>query len=79
MVSRGLSHAASLLLLAMGSKAFVPTKFGAGVRAPMNTPLDNKLESCDSVLSRMDGKSLIILDAQAQEVDLEQASSSPLP
>mmetsp|Transcript_12681 Transcript_12681/g.19094 ORF Transcript_12681/g.19094 Transcript_12681/m.19094 type:complete len:788 (+) Transcript_12681:78-2441(+) len=77
MVSRGLSHAASLLLLAMGSKAFVPTKFGAGVRAPMNTPLDNKLESCDSVLSRMDGKSLIILDAQAQEVDLEQASSSP--
>lgn len=56
MVSRGLSGAASLLLLAMGSTAFVPTKLGAGVRTSLNTPVENKLESCDAVLSRMEGK-----------------------
>jgi len=79
MVSRGLSGAASLLLLAMGSTAFVPTKLGAGVRTSLNTPVENKLESCDAVLSRMEGKSLLILPAtaQAQDVDLAAASSSP--
>jgi len=79
MVSRGLSGAASLLLLAMGASAFVPAKLGAGVRTSMNTPVENKLESCDAVLSRMEGKSLLILSetAQAQDLDLEAASSSP--
>merc|ERR1719343_871435 len=59
--------------------AFVPTKLGAGFRTSLNTPVENKLESCDAVLSRMEGKSLLILPAtaQAQDVDLAAASSSP--
>jgi elongation factor G len=76
MVSAGLSKAAALLLLAAGGSAFVPAKLGstAGVRS-MNT--NSPIESCDALLQRT-GKSLIILDAaQAQDIDLEAASSSP--
>jgi elongation factor G len=76
MVSAGLSKAAALLLLAAGGSAFVPAKLGstAGVRS-MNS--NSPVESCDALLQRT-GKSLIILDAaQAQDIDLEAASSSP--
>jgi elongation factor G len=76
MVSAGLSKAAALLLLAAGGSAFVPAKLGstAGVRS-MNS--NSPIESCDALLQRT-GKSLIILDAaQAQDIDLEAASSSP--
>jgi len=76
-----LSQAASVLLLALGTSAFIPAKLGnVGVRSSITTsPVDNKIESCDAVLSRMDGKSVIILNAaaQAQDIDLEKASSSP--
>eukprot|EP01083_Nonionella_stella_P312008 1114395_1 len=76
MVSRGLSHAAALLALAMGSTAFVPAKFGAhtGVRT-MDTV--EKIESCDALMART-GKSLVLLNAEAQHqgLDLAKASSS---
>ena len=53
-----LSQAASVLLLALGTSAFIPAKLGnVGVRSSVTTsPVDNKIESCDAVLSRMDGK-----------------------
>jgi len=80
MVSKGLSHAASLLLLAIGSTAFVPAKMGNQARVMNNinnSPLE-KLESCDSVLSRNPGKSLVILSeaASSSVTDTDQASSS---
>mmetsp|Transcript_13797 Transcript_13797/g.29363 ORF Transcript_13797/g.29363 Transcript_13797/m.29363 type:complete len:791 (+) Transcript_13797:78-2450(+) len=79
MVSRGLSQAAAVLLLAIGGSAFVPNKLGNHARS-MNvqqSPLE-KLESCDAVLNRMDSKSLILAaTAQAQDIDLAAASSSP--
>jgi len=81
MVSRGLSHAASLLLLAMGSTAFVPSKLGsAGVRTQASGSGPQQVESCDALLARNPGKSLIVLNAetaQAQDIDLAKASSSP--
>eukprot|EP00581_Thalassiosira_minuscula_P006961 CAMPEP_0183705290 /NCGR_PEP_ID=MMETSP0737-20130205/2443_1 /TAXON_ID=385413 /ORGANISM="Thalassiosira miniscula, Strain CCMP1093" /LENGTH=790 /DNA_ID=CAMNT_0025932427 /DNA_START=13 /DNA_END=2385 /DNA_ORIENTATION=- len=79
MVSRGFSQAAAVLLLAIGGSAFVPNKLGNHARS-MNvqqSPLE-KLESCDAVLNRMDSKSLILAaTAQAQDIDLAAASSSP--
>lgn len=53
-----LSQAASVLLLALGASAFVPAKLGnVGVRSSVtNSPANNQIESCDAVLSRMDGK-----------------------
>lgn len=59
MVSRGFSHAAaSLLLLAMGSSAFLPAKLmsSTGV-APRTTPaVVEKLESCDDLMKKYPGK-----------------------
>ena len=53
MVSRGLSQAAGLLLLAIGSAAFVPANLGNHARSMnVQSPVE-KLESCDAVLSRM--------------------------
>mmetsp|Transcript_11389 Transcript_11389/g.21005 ORF Transcript_11389/g.21005 Transcript_11389/m.21005 type:complete len:788 (-) Transcript_11389:82-2445(-) len=78
MVSRGLSQAAALLLLAIGSAAFVPANLGNHARSMnVQSPVE-KLESCDAVLSRM-GKSLTALNdiAVAQDIDLDTASSSP--
>jgi len=78
MVSRGLSHAASLLLLAIGSTAFVPAKLGNQARGVMTSPAE-QLESCDAMMKR-NGKSLVILNndvAMLQDIDLEAASSSP--
>jgi len=78
MVSRGLSHAASLLLLAIGSTAFVPAKLGNQARGVMTSPAE-QLESCDAMMKR-NGKSLLILNndvAMLQDIDLEAASSSP--
>jgi hypothetical protein len=51
------SQAASVLLLALGTTAFVPAKLGnVGFRPSVtNSPVE-KVESCDVVLSRMDGK-----------------------
>lgn len=47
-----------MLLLALGASAFVPAKLGnVGVRSSVtNSPANNQIESCDAVLSRMDGK-----------------------
>jgi hypothetical protein len=63
MVSRGFSHAAaSLLLLAMGSSAFLPAKLMApsnngGVAAPSrSTSAIEKMESCDDLMKRHPGK-----------------------
>jgi len=78
MVSRGLSQAAGLLLLAMGSTAFVPAKLGASSVRNVASPVE-KVESCDALLARNPGKSLVVLDAiasQAQDIDLAAASSS---
>ena len=58
MVSRGFSHAAaSLLLLAMSSSAFLPAKLmsTAGV-APRTTSTIEKLESCDDLMKKYPGK-----------------------
>jgi len=78
MVTRGFSKAAAVLLLALGTSAFIPAKgpaaFGVS-RTGVNSPA--KSESCDVVLSRMDGKGLVLLMAeQAQDVDLDKASSA---
>jgi len=77
MVTRGFSKAAAVLLLALGTSAFIPAKgpaaFGVS-RTGVNSPA--KSESCDVVLSRMDGKGLVLLMVeQAQDVDLDKASS----
>lgn len=64
MVSRGFSHAAaSLLVLAMGSSAFLPAKLMStttpttGVAAPTRTTSAiEKLESCDDLMKRHPGK-----------------------
>jgi len=66
------SQAASVLLLALGTTAFVPSKLGsAGVRSSVNSGAVQKIESCDA-------KSAMILNLiQAQDIDLELASSSP--
>jgi hypothetical protein len=60
MVSRGFSHAAaSLLVLAMGSSAFLPAKLMStptGVAAPRTTSAIEKLESCDDLMKRHPGK-----------------------
>jgi len=73
------SQAASVLLLALGTTAFVPSKLGnVGVRSSVNSPAVESIESCDAVLSRMNGKSVLIMNAsQIQDIDLEKASSSP--
>ena len=56
MVSKGLSQAASLLALAMGTAAFVPSNI-AGVRnINTNTVVEQKIESCDAMLARNPGK-----------------------
>ena len=57
MVSRGLSGAASVLALALGATAFVPTKIAnSGVRQSVQTSPAQKIEGCDAVLARMEGK-----------------------
>jgi len=73
------SQAASVLLLALGTTAFVPSKLGnVGVRSSVSSPAVDFIESCDAVLSRTNGKSVLIMNAaQAQDIDLEKASSSP--
>jgi len=73
------SQAASVLLLALGTTAFVPSKLGnVGVRSSVSSPAVDSIESCDAVLSRTNGKSVLIMNAaQAQDIDLEKASSSP--
>jgi elongation factor G len=78
MVSRGLSQAAAVLLLAIGGSAFVPAKLGQPSVRSLSTV--QNIESCDALLARNPGKSLVILEAagsQAQDIDLEKASSSP--
>ncbi|EED87957.1 hypothetical protein THAPSDRAFT_25629 [Thalassiosira pseudonana CCMP1335] len=80
MVSRGLSGAVASLLLLAGTSAFVPAKFqNNGVRSLNTNSANNKVESCESMMKRMDGTSLVILRdiAVAQDVDLDKASSSP--
>jgi elongation factor G len=66
------SQAASVLLLALGTTAFVPSKLGSvGVRSSVNSGAVQKIESCDA-------KSALTLNLiQAQDIDLELASSSP--
>jgi len=73
------SQAASVLLLALGTTAFVPSKLGnVGVRSSVSSPAVDSIESCDAVLSRTNGKSVLIMNsAQTQDIDLEKASSSP--
>jgi len=73
------SQAASVLLLALGTTAFVPSKLGnVGVRSSVSSPAVDFIESCDAVLSRTNGKSVLIMNsAQTQDIDLEKASSSP--
>jgi len=63
MVSKGLSQAASLLALAMGTAAFVPSKMGnTGVRnINTNTVVEQKIESCDAMLARNPGKVCFVL------------------
>jgi len=81
MVSRGLSRAAALLLLAAGGTAFVPAKLGVGVRNMNGVNTVEKIESCDALLSRHPDKSLVVLNmdvAQIQDLDLAEASSSPV-
>jgi len=65
------SQAASVLLLALGTTAFVPSKLGSvGVRSSGSSAVQ-QIESCDA-------KSAMILNLiQAQDIDLELASSSP--
>ena len=55
MVSRGLSQAASLLLLAIGGTAFVPSKLGTTTSVRPSNSVE-KIESCDALLSRNPGK-----------------------
>jgi hypothetical protein len=51
------SQAASVLLLALGTTAFVPSKLGnVGVRSSVSSPAVDSIESCDAVLSRTNGK-----------------------
>jgi len=71
------SQAASVLLLALGTTAFVPSKLGnVGVRSSVSSPAVDFIESCDAVLSRTNGKSVLIMNsAQTQDIDLEKASS----
>jgi len=81
MVSQGLSNAASLLLLALGATAFVPAKMGNQARVTNNiqrAPLET-VESCDAVLARHPGQSLVILSEAASPsvTDVDQASSAP--
>jgi hypothetical protein len=63
MVSRGLSKAAALLALGLGTSAFVPTKLSS---APSRTVggMVERWEGCDAVLKRMEGKVsfIIVLD-----------------
>jgi hypothetical protein len=42
------SQAASVLLLALGTTAFVPSKLGNGVRSSVNSGSIQKIESCDA-------------------------------
>ena len=58
MVSQGLSQAAVMLALAMGSTAFVPSKMGSTTRVGSNmlSPVEQKIESCDAILARNPGK-----------------------
>ena len=43
------SQAASVLLLALGTTAFVPSKLGSvGVRSSVNSGAVQKIESCDA-------------------------------
>jgi hypothetical protein len=57
MVSRGLSKAAALLALGLGTSAFVPTKLSyAPARTASAGNGVQKLEGCDAVLKRMEGK-----------------------
>ena len=56
MVSRGLSGAVASLLLLAGTSAFVPAKFqNNGVRSLNTNSANNKVESCESMMKRMDG------------------------
>lgn len=71
MVSKGLSQAASLLALAMGTAAFVPSNI-AGVRN-INTPntvVEQKIESCDAMLARNPGKVCFIIKFCAYDVHI---------
>jgi len=47
------SQAASVLLLALGTTAFVPSKLGsAGVRSSVNSGAVQKIESCDAKVGK---------------------------
>lgn len=76
MVSRGFSKAAALLVLAIGATAFVPNK-GPASLAVRNVQSNGvqTIAGRDIILS---GKDLALAMAeQAQDIDLEKASSSP--
>lgn len=47
-----------MLALAMGSTAFVPSKMGSTTRvgSNMQSPVEQKIESCDAILARNPGK-----------------------
>ena len=56
-MSRGFSKAAALLALGLGASAFVPTKLNYAPHASVSPSGGvSKLEGCDAVLKRMEGK-----------------------
>jgi len=78
MVSRGFSKAAAVLALALGATAFVPNR-GPASLAVRNINAD--VNGVQTIAGRdliLNGKDLALAMAeQAQEIDLEKASSSP--
>lgn len=56
MVSRGFSKAAAILALGLGASAFVPSKLSYAPSRTTGVSSVEKLEGCDAVLKRMDGK-----------------------
>jgi hypothetical protein len=60
MVSRGLSKAAALLALGLGTSAFVPTKLSYAPSRNVGGMVE-RLEGCDAVLKRMEGKVSFII------------------
>jgi len=78
MISKGLSAAAAALVVALGATsagAFAPAKGPAAFGIGRSTTASNNLESCDVVLARMNGKS-VILQMAVQDIDVDVASSS---
>jgi hypothetical protein len=56
MVSRGFSKAAAILALGLGASAFIPSKLTHAPSRTVGSSGIQKLEGCDAVLKRMEGK-----------------------